>query len=487
MSNELLGIGRTGLSAAKRNMSTSGHNISNANTEGFSRQRAELQTNLPIGEGNVVIGRGVDVKSVRRVHDELLEKRYRNSHSDLSFNTERSLQLEQMEDIFNEVNGDGLNKLINNFFNAFRELSNQPENDTIKSIVRDNARMVTHDFNRVSESIKNIKSNIDKKIIASTEEINALTSSISTLNKKINDIEVAHGETGDLRDQRDLAVKKLSEFFEVHTYSDEKNNFVVNAVGVGTLVAGGMDVKISSQTMKDTNDPKKDGKIEIFFESRPGHNFANKFQQGKLHALIKSQNEELAQLKDRMDQMAFQLSHATNAIHRKGYINKEFKTDEQGNILNDGSVKQITNIDFFKAPDEVFDAAEKIELSDLIKEDHVYIAAALSPNSPGDNRVALAITKLQHEKVSAQGSATLEEEYLKSVGQIGTANSKSKILEEQSKGILAQVTSLKERISGVSLDEEAAQMIQYQHQFQAAAKVISESEKMFEAVLNMKR
>ncbi len=113
------------------------------------------------------------------------------------------------------------------------------------------------------------------------------------------------------------------------------------------------------------------------------------------------------------------------------------------------------------------------------------IATALEANKPGDNRVAIAISKLQHEKVLGGGTTTFEEQYLKSVGNIGLQTGKSKIEEEQSSGILAQAKSFKERLAGVSLDEEAANMVRYQNAYEASAKVIKASDEMFKSILNL--
>jgi len=113
------------------------------------------------------------------------------------------------------------------------------------------------------------------------------------------------------------------------------------------------------------------------------------------------------------------------------------------------------------------------------------IAAGIEPNSPGDNRVAIAISRLQHEKILGEGTTTLEEHYLKTVGNVGMQVAKSKIDTEQSGGILAQARSIKERISGVSLDEETANMVKYQNAYEASAKVIKASDEMFKAVLGL--
>ena len=94
---------------------------------------------------------------------------------------------------------------------------------------------------------------------------------------------------------------------------------------------------------------------------------------------------------------------------------------------------------------------------------------------------------MQHEKVLGQGSKTFEETYLQSIGKIGLETSKSKINEEQSKGILAQAKSIKERLSGVSIDEEATNMVKYQQAYEASAKMIRTADEMFDSVLGMMR
>ncbi len=488
MANELLNIGKSGLGSAQRKLSTTSHNIANANTEGYTRQRAEAQARSPLKKGSINVGQGVDVKQVRRIHDQLIEKKVLSSQSHHQYHSERAHQLGQTEEIFNEINGEGMNKLLNNFFNNFRELANRPDDETVRSIVRDNARVVVNDFKRISGTLNEITNNINQKIIGAAEEINALTQTIATLNTQIADFEVTSGEASDLRDQRDLAISSLSEFMNVTTYEDEKSQYVVNIEGVGTIVTGGTNVEIGATHLKkDDQNPNDPGSVHLYFASRPGQIFSDKVQSGKLQALIQSRDGEVEHMKKQMDLMAYQLSSATNAIHRKGYINAMVDTNEQGEVINNGQFKKLTGIDFFRKLDSVEHASEKIDLSDLIKEDAAYIASALEPNSPGDNRVALAITKLQNEKFLNDGTSTLQEQYLKAIGSLGTETSKSKMLEEQSKGILAQNKSIKERISGVSLDEEAANMIRYQHQYQAAAKVIGASEDMFNAVMNLKR
>ena len=420
------------------------------------------------------MGSGVNVKTVKRIHDDLIEKRYIKSTTEHSYFSERSHKLGQVEDVFNEMNGEGMNKLMNNFFNSFRELSTQPENDTLRSVVRDKAQMVSHDFQRVHNRLSDLEQSIDSGVEKHVDDINNLLERIRTLNIRISQFEIETGETGDLRDQRDLAVKNLSEFMEIQTYADNKNQFTVNATGIGSLVVSGMAQKFQTQTVQNEfGEPSK----VVTFANRPGYAINDKVSTGKLGALFELKKGELSQFRNNLDALAYNFSNAVNAIHRQGFINTS--------STKHNPEMPISGINFFEPLSERKNAAANMKLNQLILDDPVYIASALEPNSPGDNRVAIAISKLQHEKIANQGESTLEEDYLRNIGVIGLATSKAKLNEEQTKGMLAQIVTLKERVSGVSLDEEAANMIKFQHAYEASAKVISASEEMFNSLLKL--
>lgn len=483
MGSDLFGIGKSALGASKKQLATSSHNIANANNENFSRQRVNLRTNTPIGEGNYATGAGVNVRSIRRVHDELVEKRLNDHISANNFDNERATQLTRVEEVFNEVNSEGMNKILNRFYNSFRELANQPDNETIRSIVRENARVVVNDFKRQMESIGTIRDGIDKKLDIAVTDINQLAYTIAKLNKQIAAIEVTSKEVGDLRDQRDEAVRSLSEYFDLKTYVDNKGQYTVNIEGVGTLVTGAttQEMKAGKELESETGR----GKTEVFFKDKPAHAITHKFQAGKLHALYKTREVELKEVEDNINELAYVLAKSTNAIHRQGFKQVPLKTDAQGNIILTGREGKVTGINFFKEPTSKVRAAEYLEISNDVKDDLKNIVTGYEPNKPGDNRIAVAISKLQYEKLIKGGSTTLEEHYLQTVGGIGLKAGKAKVDADQSAGILAQSKSIKERVSGVSIDEETANMVKYQQAYQASARVIKVADEMFDSVLNM--
>ena len=489
MAVDLFSIGRSSLRTSKKSLETTSHNIANSNTEGFSRQVVTTETSTPIASGKNVFGSGVNIKSVKRAHDGLVEKKLNDSLTQNNFDKERSTQLERVESIFNEINSDGMNKVLNRFFNSFRELSNQPENETVRGIVRDNANIVIEDFKRISDSITEVKDQIDYGLDMAVTDINSQAVIISQLNKEVVRLENMGGETGDLRDQRDNAVRAIAELIPVTTYVDGNNQYVVNIVGAGSLVAGGIANSLKAGKIAGDNigSYEGEGRTEIFFANKSDTPFSSKITSGKIGGMIKTRNQEITVLRQELDEMAHGLVHATNAIHRRGFANKPIQTDQNGNILNDPRQGKITGINFFKEPMDVTRASQMMELSEDVKSDLRNISTGLAPNSPGDNRIAIAISKLQHEKLLGQGTQTFEESYLHNIGQIGLAVGKANIDNEQSGGILAQAKSIKERISGVSIDEETTNMVRYQHAYDASAKMIRAADEMFDSVLGMMR
>ncbi len=367
-----------------------------------------------------------------------------------------------------------------------RELGNQPENETVRTVVKENAKIVVGDFHRIQDSLDQIRSGINKKVNLSVQEINGLTGNIARLNKEINIQEVSGGMANDLRDQRDNSLRTLAEFFPIQAYTDGQNQYVVSIEGVGSIVAGGLAQELSAGSSLGNSSSSIDkGNAELFFTNRPAIAFSDKIKGGSLGGLLKTRTDEIEGLEKQLDELAHGLVLSTNAIHRRGFANHPVPVDAQGNPVPNAAQKKVTGINFFKEPLDMKRAAEYINLSDEVNEDVNNIAAALEANKPGDNRVALAISKLQHEKVLGGGTTTLEEQYLKSVGNIGLQTGKSKVEGEQSAGILAQAKSFKERLSGVSLDEEATNMVRYQNAYEASAKVIKASDEMFRSVLGL--
>jgi len=485
---DILNIGSSGLNAAKKSLETTGHNISNVNTKGYSRQRVHQSTNNPVHRHGAIQGTGVHVDSVKRVHDPFIQKRLLKTQSSESYSLTRFDQMGQVENIFNEVDREGLNNVLNNFYNSFRELANQPDNETVRSLVREQADLAVKDIKRIRTSLDDTSVNINRKIEHEIQEINIILEDISNLNKQIANLEGRNAESGDLRDQRDLRVLELSKSFDIHTYTDSRGDYNVSAVGVATLVSGGVFQSLAVKgASKEDSSNGMDGSVEVFLKERPSYKATDRFRSGRLTAMIKVRNGDVRKLQDDIDEIAFEFANTTNAIHQRGYVNRPIEQDENGRTVASDRKGPVTGINLFKVSKQKEGAANSLGLSDDVVNDLSNIATALSPNSPGDNRVSLAISKLQHERFMGDGTATLEEHFLKTVGYVGIETGKAKLDSEQAEALRIQAQTVRERMSGVSLDEEAANMVRFQHAYNASAKVMQTANEMFDTVLGIKR
>ena len=182
-----------------------------------------------------------------------MERKIHDAISDHSFHDEGYTQLNQIQEVFNELDAEGINQVIGKFFNSFRQLANEPENEAVRSIVRDNANVLISDFRRVTETMNKTTREIDKQIIRYVDEINYNTKEIAKLNKQIATLEASGDETGDLRDQRDLFLRDLSKYFKLNTYTDNRGSFVVNAEGVGSLVTAGQTLDLIAKGVVKKN------------------------------------------------------------------------------------------------------------------------------------------------------------------------------------------------------------------------------------------
>jgi len=476
---DILQLGQTGLMASKKGLHTTGHNIANANTEGFSRQRIDQRTNAPVIKGGLILGTGTHIKNINRVHDPFLEQRINGIQSDHEYFDHLHYQLSQVESIFNDSDGNGLNLILGKFFNSFRELATRPENESLRYIVRDTANNLAKDIKRIEGQLESIHESVNDQISSNVEKINEHLDFIADLNKKIVDIEASGETSGDLRDLRDKHISDLSEYFALKTYSDTKGNLVVSGEGIGTLVVGGVSQKLAAgNVLVNPEDIFSGKKTVVFYQSAVSEKreISSKFRQGKMASLVEVRDQVVSSLRNKIDGIAYALTQSVNSLHKRGVPNKQI-----------GEEEEITRTGFFKELETLQGAASQIDLSELVKEDVNFISTALEPNAAGDNRIALAISKLQHEKFLAENTTSLEEVYLKAVGSIGVAANKALSQKLHSEGILAQTKNIKERISGVSIDEETANMVRYQHAYEASAKVMQTANTLFDVVLGIKR
>ena len=483
----LLNIAKSGLGASRKALEIVGHNISNVGTDGYTRQRIEQQTAPAVKREGIISGLGVMVKGIDRVHDPLLEKRMQKSLSDVAYYEERGQQIRKIEDVFNDLGVEGLNNLLNSFYNTFRELSNNPDNESIRTLVREKAEVVADKFSQTKQYIDDFSREIDQKIKMEVNDINNILEKIARTNREIKESENRSGVEPNLRDERDRNIRELAKFFKVKTYVDAKGNYNVAAENVGSLVVGGFFQKLkASLGMQKGLDVDSPGEMHLYIGDSFSRSIDKRVRGGSIGSLVRTRNEDVRNFQHKMDKIAYEFINTVNAVHRKGYVNRKIYVDDGGHANKLDGRGKTTGVNFFKPLEKIHNASLNIALSDEVKDDLSNIVTALSPNSPGDNRIALAISKLQHEKIMEGGTATIEENYLQAIAKVGIEAGRAKIDEEQARGILNQIEVIKERTSGVSIDEETANMVRLQHVYGASAKVMQTAKDLFDELLSIK-
>ncbi|MEL7597481.1 MAG: flagellar hook-associated protein FlgK, partial [Clostridiaceae bacterium] len=216
-------IGKRGLFAQQKSIDVTSHNIANANTEGYSRQRATLETTRPFGMpsmnnqvGPGQVGTGVDVSCIQRIRDGFMDYQVRREKSTLGQYEARDKYLSEIESIFNEPSDNGLSNLIGKFFNAWDQLSKQPESSNARTVAAQQSAALADELNHTYNQLMSVKSNAQESIKQSIFDLNGMLDRLDKLNQQIMSVKVSGMEPNDLMDQRDLLLDQLSEKFNIN-------------------------------------------------------------------------------------------------------------------------------------------------------------------------------------------------------------------------------------------------------------------------------
>lgn len=470
----VLQTGKSGMTTAKAGIATSGHNISNANTEGYSRQRVQSEAQITkqmAGKGGPYIGEGSKISRVERINDSYIEKQLREGGRDMAYHEEKQVFLNQVEDVFNEMNGDGLNRLVSRFFNDFRKLSNDPSSEAIRQSVRESSQAMVNDFKRLRTEMEQVQAHVDNRVDGYMRELNTQAEELAKLNVKIRTAEISGNEANDLRDRRDMIVKKMNTFVDLSVHNDNNGMVNVEIKGIGPIVTGPTPQTFHvSRAPAQAEDGSPENSLQISRSAFTDQYVTTQLQNGKLGALIETRDKSVSMVMDRLDELAFSVASAVNEIHERGFT-------------ADGR----TGVSYFKPVASQTGAAQMLALSEDVNGSVSNIAVALQPGAPGDNRNALALANLQNIHFFNDGKTTMDDFYNSIISDIGVSNSRNNEALGQQKSIMTQLSKVRDQVSGVSIDEETTNLMQYQHAFDASARVIKVADEMLETVLSLRR
>ncbi|MGX1901498.1 flagellar hook-associated protein FlgK [Thermolongibacillus altinsuensis] len=525
-----------GLEAAKRAMMTqqaalyvTGHNVANANTPGYTRQRINfVQTepfpapalNRPQIPGQM--GTGVKAGAVERVREYFLDIQYREENNKLGYWEARADAIAKMEEIMNEPSDNGLAKTMDQFWQALQDLSVNPENEGARSVVRQRGLAVAETFHYLSNSLSQIQTDIGTQIGVTITQINSLAKQISELNKQITNVEPNGYLPNDLYDERDRLVDELSKLINVQVekvpsggnapataegayniyFVDGNNNKIY-------LVQGGNFEFISFPNGQNVDGdginemPPATGVDQIQIGSTTvavTNNNQVAFPMGKLRGLIEAYGYVNGQdsngqpivtgiypdMLNNLDKLAYTFGTLFNEVHKQGY-----------------GLNGLDGASFFDGINQVEGAAKTIRLSNNI-DNLANIAASTKQNEPGNGNNAINLANvgsmlLSSGTVSLIGttntiqistlnlpltSGTIQTNYQGWIGKIGVDGQQANRMKNNSDVLRQSVEERRQSVSSVSLDEEMMNMIKFQHAYNAAARQITVVDEMLDKIIN---
>ena len=248
MANTFFGltIGTTGLYGANIGINTTAHNISNTETDGYSRQLVEKKAGTALrsyGAGGM-IGTGVEIVAIEQQRDQYYDEKYRSNNTNTGYYVCQDYYMKDVENYFNEVQLEGFNSNFNTLYDAIQELSKDPSNLTVRTQMNSYAQSFCDYVNALQIGMEKIQDNVNLEIKTMVDSINSLGLQIAGLTKQINTLEVTGGKANDLRDQRNLLVDKLSNIVNISV--DER------IVGQSEVGVTSYTVKIGDTTLVDT-------------------------------------------------------------------------------------------------------------------------------------------------------------------------------------------------------------------------------------------
>lgn len=446
-------VANKGLRATQTSLHTSLHNITNAETDGFSRQRVNLQADLAFTLGGIgQLGSGVKMSGIIRIVDDYVTRQIRQEGGTLSRFSAKSEVIDQLEKIYNDPSETSLNFNLGEMFEAWNDLSKYPEMLTQKSIVVEKSKTMADTLNHISEQMKTLKSDTESLIGKNVDQFNAIIDKLDVLNKQIFSLSVKGQVPNDLMDQRDLLLKDLSNITDIQVKED-------NFGRVEVSVKGNNGTDTASETVLDVKGENKkalelanDGQVRI-----AGGNtlVASKGQIAGYQDSLKDIDEQIAA----MDDFAKTMAAAINNAHKDG--------------IADG-------IDFFVYTNG------KLEVNQAIRDDNSLVVAGATKDAPeGDGSRALAISRLRNNKQPfAAGENTIENHYRNMVTKVGISKQHADNTVANQEVLLDQLIFRREAASGVNIDEEISDVIRLQKSFDANARVIQTITEMLDVLIN---
>jgi flagellar hook-associated protein 1 FlgK len=443
------------LIAQQTALDTTAQNIANVSTPGYSRQRVKLAAVPPPNPTLPGIpGGGVEVQGIQRLHDQFIDFQRRGQMSSASYYQVKSDSLQLVQTAYNEPSDSGLASAITGFFNAWRDVSNDPGQSAMRSAVVQSGQTLAFAAKNLSTSLTQQRDDANKRVDSDVKEINTLSAQIGVLNSKIVSLRAVGDPASDLTDQRDQALDRLSQLANV-AYSEDATGSVTVSLGGRTLVAGSTVAALQTAPNILNNN--------YFDVQWASDGSAATISSGEIGGLLDQRDNDLPTRLNDLNTLIGQIITDVNTAHQAGYA-------------LDGVT---TGTSFFTGTD-----ATNLAVDPAVTANLDLVAAAATPAAPGDGDNALTIADLQSGLSMSAGTQTYGDFYNSMVTSLGVDAKNTQSLAAAQQSTVDHLDQLQQSVSGVNLDEEMVNLTQYQRGYEAAARVVSSINEMLDALIN---
>lgn len=460
---------------------TTGHNIANANTEGYSRQRVNFQadTAMPAAAKNRMgipgqIGTGVKAGSIERIRNQFLDTQFRGENSLASYWEKRADALGRVEDVLNDLQETGLSSVMDQFWSSLQDLAVNPTNDGARSVVAQRGIALSDTFNYLNHSLTQIRTDLKEEITQTVNTANIITNQIQSINEQIKALEVNGYVTNDLYDRRDTLIDQLSGILPIEVeYVDSRKNDHDDNVPQNTNNAqnGVAIIKSNGITLVDGVTGETPAQISVSFSDDKSE-LVNSITIGSESLSVQSELETKGTL--------------NSLIQAYGFGDGEgdiFQTQQELLQIRDHFIDE-----FNKVHREGADAGEGIDFFDVSETGEMFVNPAIIGNtdliaasSPatgaGDGSNALRLAAVFEE-------AGIKGDYSKLIGTLAVQVEDAERMQRNTGILIAQIDGNRQAVSSVSLDEEMTNLIRFQHAYNAAARTMTATDEILDRIIN---
>jgi len=455
--------GASGIYASQTAVQITGNNITNASTEGYTRQAANVVSNTPLTQSGLTYGTGSSVDSIDRSSDTFITKQLLAQGATYGEYDGASTPLSDIEQVL-DISDTSLSSDIDSFFDAWEELSTNPAGTTERQQVIQEAADLAEHFQQIDQQLGDVVESINTSIESIIPDLNDNLLQIANLNQSIMQAEMSGGDANTLRDQRDLLVQEVSETCGATMYTDSNGMLCLQLENGLPLVTGNVASTLSTTTVS--------GLSEITLTTgNTSFDLDYEDFSGELKGLLEVRDVTIPEFQNDIDLLAYTIATDVNTM-----ITASGGLDLDGNVA--------TDLFTLTAPTSATaDAWEGAAASIVVAFDDPSLIAAGTTGSTADNSLCLDIAALR-ETTNING-ATYTEEYARIAANAGLLVVSNEQRLTASSESMDELSTKRDSISGVSTDEEMVLLIQYQAGYEAASNYIGVVQEMLDTLLQM--